>query len=424
MADPLSLTASIIAVIEISTGVLSCSYRYVSKVRGAENDVIKLINAVTGLKGILSDLRGLIETESDNVPHRLKTLEGPLEICTELLKELYSKLGPAPQEVKLFKALVWPFKEKELLSILERLEKQKSTMILVLAGDNLRATLAVEENVYKIQKSFEKLATGQEREKVLSWLMHVNPSTNHRAARSKYEPNTGVWLLESESFISWTASSKNSLWLHGIPGAGKTILCSTVIAQIEELCSSEVGYECVYFYFDFNEPRKQVLEAMLQSVIAQLCCNKPVIPVEVQALYDNSRHGVEQPTEEGLLSTLRSLLQKSHKTFVILDALDECSERPALLNVLIRLINGNEPLNLLVTSRKERDIDAALKNVVDVEIGIQNDKADADIKIHVSKCLSTDERLKRWDQLVKDEILESLVSGAHGMYTSQRTRLI
>lgn len=57
---------------------------------------------------------------------------------------------------------------------------------------------------------------------VLEWLSSVNAIDSHYAARAKHEPGTGDWLLVCEDFSLWLAGTNELLWLHGIPGSGKT----------------------------------------------------------------------------------------------------------------------------------------------------------------------------------------------------------
>jgi hypothetical protein len=64
--------------------------------------------------------------------------------------------------------------------------------------------------------------------KILEWLSTLQPQTKHHEVCSRRLPDTGEWLLEREEFRSGCneAQSKNVLWCHGIPGAGKTVLTS------------------------------------------------------------------------------------------------------------------------------------------------------------------------------------------------------
>src|SRR6202035_2231922 len=203
------------------------------------------------------------------------------------------------------------------------------------------------------------------------------------------------------------------MWLHGIPGAGKTILCSTIIEHIKALHPIQSANRYAYFYFDFNDARKQTVAGMLSSLIAQLCVSGSHVPSNVHELYKQCKGS--QPSMESLFEILLSLLTSSHQTYLIMDALDESSEREDLLDVITRIIQM--PLahvNLLVTSRKERDITDALYNIVDA-IGLEGHQIDADICLHVQNCLKRDKRLCKWPPSIKDEIQNVLTQQANGM---------
>jgi DNA replication protein DnaC len=60
--------------------------------------------------------------------------------------------------------------------------------------------------------------------KIIKWLAPVDPRTNQEAARKKHEEQTGRWFTEGEQFSKWLEQPNSLLWLHGIPGSGKTIL--------------------------------------------------------------------------------------------------------------------------------------------------------------------------------------------------------
>src|SRR5271170_6274610 len=125
MADPLSMTASVIAVVEISNSVISHCYQYVTKAYNAQNDVLRLINVVSSLKDILDDLDTQMKTKGDKPESHLHRLDPPLKTCKQLLERIYSKLSVVPEKVNFKGKLKWPFKEKEIKDILERIEKQK-----------------------------------------------------------------------------------------------------------------------------------------------------------------------------------------------------------------------------------------------------------------------------------------------------------
>jgi hypothetical protein len=96
--------------------------------------------------------------------------------------------------------------------------------------------------------------------------------------------------------------------------------------------------------------------------------------------------------------------------------LDECSQRGEMLKMLSDIYRQcSEEVNILVTSRKERDIELVLDNLASSSIGVKQTVVDADIRIYLKTCLVEDAKLKRWPSAVKEEMEDALVRGAHGM---------
>lgn len=102
---------------------------------------------------------------------------------------------------------------------------------------------------------------------ILRWLSSPDPSTNHNAARAKHEPTTGDWFLRSQDFSSWRSGLGQCMFLHGIPGCGKSILCSTIIEDLKHRRDQCSGSDLIYFYFDFNQEKKQTVDGFLRSMI-------------------------------------------------------------------------------------------------------------------------------------------------------------
>jgi hypothetical protein len=70
--------------------------------------------------------------------------------------------------------------------------------------------------------------------KILEWLSTIQPQKKHHDVCDRRLAGTGERLLEREEFQSWCneAQSKNVLWCHSIPGAGKTVLAFGVLHQL------------------------------------------------------------------------------------------------------------------------------------------------------------------------------------------------
>ncbi len=64
-----------------------------------------------------------------------------------------------------------------------------------------------------------------ERLEILEWLSTLPYRKYHNQAHKNILQGTGAWFLRDEQLLEWRVSSSSSiLWLHGIPGSGKTKL--------------------------------------------------------------------------------------------------------------------------------------------------------------------------------------------------------
>lgn len=268
---------------------------------------------------------------------------------------------------------------------------------------------------WKNQNRIGQMRMDETRQQIIDWLLPCDPSTNHDAAKEKYVEGTGRWFIESSQFNHWKEGTKRSLWLHGIPGSGKTILCSTVIEKIKFACHTQSNTDCVYFYFDFNDMRKQTIHGFLRSVLVQLCTCRQDFITNIQTLFDKCNRGRRQPNKNELVQILFALLKGPRQTYLLLDALDECTERGPMAQIVKKLISSFTNLNMLITSRLEQDINTELQDYVDIVISIQSSEVKGDVEIYVRKLIDEDSNLKRFRR-IREEVLTTLVMGADGMY--------
>ncbi|KAF1363959.1 HET-domain-containing protein [Lizonia empirigonia] len=250
------------------------------------------------------------------------------------------------------------------------------------------------ENAFKrLQKKVEDFC------RVPSWLTAPDPSTNLHKAIEQRQAETGLWLLESAKFEAWKQNEASRLWLYGIPGCGKTILSSALIEHLLHCCHADVRSATAYFYFDFSDVQKQDPGLMLCSLIAQLQPHLMTVPGTLDALITSCSNGQQQPAPHVLLEILRQTIREIPQVYVVLDALDECSQPSELLEMLTTVTGWQlQNLHVLMTSRKERDIEDSLASYMDNEnaICLQSDIVDKDIHRYVEQRLSDDQSLAKW----------------------------
>jgi Cdc6-like AAA superfamily ATPase len=251
---------------------------------------------------------------------------------------------------------------------------------------------------------------------IKSWLDPPDASTNHIQARKEHHQDTGLWFLTSEQYIRWKAKLCNALWLHGIPGCGKTILSSTVIENLKASCetSSDV---LLYFYFNFNDSKKQSFDSMVRSLVFQLYHVQQKSRSYLEQLHLSCKDGQEQPQYGQLLATLHTMLHNAGTTYIVLDALDECRTRKELQTWLET--PGAYGLQLFLTSRKEEDIESSISSwlVAESIMPIRQGPVDNDILAFIHSKIAEDKELQRWQQKpdVCTEIERKLMEKAGGM---------
>ena len=93
----------------------------------------------------------------------------------------------------------------------------------------LRALLSdVQRPIDRIEKRLQTYEDGLQataRFQILNWLSAIPYMQHHIQVQSDVLSGTGQWLLEDDRFLGWQKSKASSvLWLHGIPGSGKSRL--------------------------------------------------------------------------------------------------------------------------------------------------------------------------------------------------------
>jgi Cdc6-like AAA superfamily ATPase len=276
----------------------------------------------------------------------------------------------------------------------------------------------VEKDVHAMYHGVKDAARTQKQEEINRWLSPSDPSTNYNKALKQRQEGTGLWLLQSSPFKRWQTKQNSFLWLHGIPGCGKTILSSTIIEHLERTCLDQ---SLLYFYFDFNDSSKQTFENAIQSLISQLYYKRKDTQQLLNSVFSSHEDGRRQPSCELLCKVFSQMTDQAKEVYVVLDALDECPVRNGLLLWIETLLQlGQRDVHLLVTSRPEHDIELVLSKLAHQKediVPIQNDLVSNDIRKYIQTRVRTGDGLKRWKSRpdVLDKIETQLIEKANGM---------
>jgi hypothetical protein len=140
--DPLSSTASVIAVIQISERILTLCSEYAIAVKGAKGDIERLNSEVTALFDVLKKVKDLADGPDAATLTALNALTKPIAQCSSELLAIRARLDPTRQTMNRLglRSLKWPFKSKEVNIVIEALQRYKTTINMALNVDQWLAT--------------------------------------------------------------------------------------------------------------------------------------------------------------------------------------------------------------------------------------------------------------------------------------------
>ncbi|VTT60773.1 unnamed protein product [Fusarium fujikuroi] len=426
MAEALGVVASAIAVIQISKEVISACKFYIEALRSDAPTSLRtvLIEAST-LKSVLENLEFIskCETFTPALQNRLAASDGPIEGCRAAMTAL-EKLFPKQslqsgqntskrQRIQAaFSTLAWPLKQGQVQDLLQQISRHKNGIQLALTTEVTKDI----KDIKGVSEEIRSILTEEQRHRVCNWLRSTDPSPIHNRSCKLYEDGTGSWMLRSQHWNDWLASSTRCLWVHGIPGSGKTILASWLIENVQSHCKrvSTEKSPCVsaYYYCYFGHHQDEAAP-FLRCVITQLSRQADVISTLTHDLY--KRGG--EPSISELLGALAQLLLVLSGVYIVIDAVDESDPREELLEVIGTLVTDQRFCNvqILVTSREYIDIERAMEKV-SVSVPMSNELVEQDIRFHFQSILRSNPKFQCWPDDLLVEIEDAISTKAKGMF--------
>jgi len=200
---------------------------------------------------------------------------------------------------------------------------------------------------------------------------------------------------------------------------------STIIEEIETLRKSGLASLAMYYY-DFRDDQKKDLRGLLSSVLFQLCDQSDPYSDIISTFYSAHRDGAQSPGDDELVRCLKELLSLPGQAsvYLIIDALDECSNTSALspprqkvLKLLEDLIDSQVPnLRICVTSRPEVDIRPVLQPLTFRSVSLHDESGQKeDIENYIKWVVNTNRNMRRWTPEQKQLVIDVLIERADGM---------
>ncbi|RSL80077.1 hypothetical protein CEP51_006860 [Fusarium floridanum] len=359
-------------------------------------------NEVRSLSIVLSDVDVTVsELELD--PYQRNDLQHVISSCRDVLerledtldkyRDLHADKGRLGSRVKrAWKRLNW--EPDDIRELRERITLNTTLLNTFLGGISSQTMYAIKQGVDRLNLQQDN----KQRLKTLDWLTPLDYAAQQQDFISRRQPGTGKWLLESKEYQNWLTTMGHTLFCPGMPGAGKTILTSTVV---EDLTTRQD-----------DQNLTNLLACILRQFIQHLA-QVPGIVNDLQKKCVDEKN--RRPTLDEFLSLLQVVAAEISRVFIVVDALDECQAsegcRARLLSELFEL-QVKCGVNIFATSRFIPDIVDTFEIGTALEIRASNE----DVERYVKGRIDHLQPFVRRNKQLQEEIKVGISTAVDGMF--------
>jgi nucleoside-triphosphatase THEP1 len=254
-----------------------------------------------------------------------------------------------------------------------------------------------------------------EKQAILNWLDAADYAERQSDFLSRREKGTGEWFLESEQLRRWYSQPKQTLFCPGIPGAGKTVLASIIIHNLQQRFQDDETIPVVYIYCNFKMRQNQKIKDLLKSLLRQFIQQRASVPKAIKDFYERHAKQGTMPTRNELSKALPLVAATYARPLIVVDAVDECetkeNTRDDFLDELLNLQEKTQTC-LMIISRPIHEIARRLDACVHFDIRAQPQ----DIQKYIETRLPLLPMFVQRNEILKQRIITTVVGGVQGMY--------
>lgn len=285
-----------------------------------------------------------------------------------------------------------------------------------LASESFATGSETNRIVQGIAQQLNKVQLSDEEHRILDWLSPLPDPSRSTGERDRRQTGTGTWFLQTPEYVSWRNGTSPTLLCPGIPGAGKTVMSTFVIDDLWQQYGTRADIGILNLFCNFRLTSEQTLVKLLSSLVRQAVERLPAVPAELHTLHDEHERRQTRPSSDQLLNTLSRVVESTTRTYIVLDALDECRNDDRTLDRLLELVFSVQTqligkVSLLATTRFIPGILDQFMNVPRLEIRAD----DVDVRRYLDSQMNRLPRQVATNVAFCTEIKDKIVECVDGM---------
>ncbi|GAQ42481.1 serine/threonine-protein kinase chk2 [Aspergillus niger] len=423
MSDPLSITASVIAVLELA----ATTTRYLREIKHGAADRLQLRDELRSTTYLLEMLRDRIDDAEDAavtlgmgksiLTESLVGLDGLLVLVQSVLQDIISRLCPQSKFGQRSLSLTWPFTKKDITEKLACLERLKGSLSLVLQNDLIKMVQSSHRELTEIGQKVSQTKLKDEEdlnERILLWLSPFPFHKQHDAILETVQAGTGGWFMKHEKVCNWLEGNISMLW-------------SIVVDTLEHKLASKNAL-CTYIYCNYGRRNEQTPVALLSSLLLQVLRHSKsgTVPSEISSLYNSHKKLGTRPTWKELFDIFTKMTLEYETTFIVIDALDEYSESENdALWFLSTISSVGSKVKIMCSSRFSTTFDAYFNSIEKVEISARDEDIELFLDSEIARLptLSSLSKHLRAEPDLRRHIIVSITGECQGMFLLAKLHL-
>jgi hypothetical protein len=389
----------------------------------------------SGLRDLSRGNLSFIDDSNELGPTRQSPshVDGSKNMDPDWSTEEVASLNIAPESLFPTEGLSW-IKVKEILKTklqphivadLERELQQESPDLLL-------------QHIYELQLSQANQHRPSDTQRIDQHMFNAEDGVSLRALRTtdpredkkRIEQTKGGllkdsyrWILENTVYQQWWENTQRPLlWINGNPGTGKTMLICGIIDELSR--EKEAHAQLSYFFCQAMDMKLNDATAVLRGLIYLLADQQPALLRHVRKKYDASGKDlfVDANAWFALSKIFTDILQDPslERTYVIIDALDECVTG---LQQLLEFVNKTSltcpRVKWIISSRKwpsiEEQLDLSDKKF-QLQLELNQNSISAAVSNYIEYKIGKLAKLKKYTSKTKDSVREYLLLNADATF--------